>query len=273
MKAKNNNIIRSKRILLAALMAGGFLGVLFVNSQAVWAKDITAENVIELVNKERKSRNLEILRENIQLFEAAREKSEDMIANNYFAHTSPKGITPWYWIEKNGYDYIYAGENLAINFSSSEEQHKAWMESLEHRKNIINPHYKEIGVAVKRGGINGKEAVITVQVFGARKSSAVTPPPKIINGAKSESGGLAYKTVEFNVNNNNKFEKIIAQTEDGKKRSERMVIVAGNLNGSRDVLGGAAWIVLLIILAFSVILNVTIVANSSRRHYGYLTKF
>ena len=49
------------------------------------------------------------------LQEAAEKKAQDMIENNYFAHTSPQGKTPWHWVEESGYDYRYAGENLAIN--------------------------------------------------------------------------------------------------------------------------------------------------------------
>jgi len=274
MKAKN---IKSKKILSLALLIGGLFLGLFANSQIVWAKEITAENVINLVNKERKFRNLEILKENSQLFEAARKKSEDMISNNYFAHTSPGGLTPWHWIEESGYDYIYAGENLAINFSSAEEQHKAWMESLEHRKNIINSKYKEIGVAVKKGNINGKEAVVTVQIFGAREASAIalSQASEVKSSAKSESDGLICKTDEFSANSNPESKEIIAQVKNDEEESEKMVIVMGDLNDSRNILSGAAWIILPIILVLSVILNIFTLINSSRYRYNqfYLTKF
>jgi len=269
MKAKNT---KSKKILLLALLINGLFLGLFTNSQIVWAKEITAENVINLVNQEREFRKLEILKENRQLFEAAREKSEDMINNNYFAHTSPGGLTPWHWIEKSGYDYIYAGENLAINFSSAENQHKAWMESLEHRKNIINPNYKEIGVAVKQGNINGKAAIITVQVFGAKETNAIvlSQTAEIENSDKRELGGLIYKTAEFDANKNTDFRKTVAQVKNDEEESKRMVIVMGDLSGSRNILGGIAWIILPIVLALSIILNIATLVNSSRYHYGYL---
>ena len=89
-----------------------------------------------------------------------------MIKNDYFAHTSPQGISPWYWYDKDNYDYKYAGENLAINFLKAEDQQKAWMDSPTHRKNIFNPNYQEIGVAVAAGEINNQTAIITVQEFG-----------------------------------------------------------------------------------------------------------
>jgi hypothetical protein len=103
---------------------------------------------------------------NEQLFQAASAKADDMLEKNYFAHTSPSGITPWFWFEKEDYDYKFAGENLAINFSTAEDQQKAWMESETHRKNILDPNYRQIGLAIKKGFINNKLTTITVQEFG-----------------------------------------------------------------------------------------------------------
>jgi uncharacterized protein YkwD len=132
----------------------------------VQAGEITAEKIIELTNQSRREKGLLSLEENKELVQAAKDKLNDMIENDYFAHTSPAGITPWHWFEKNGYDYRYAGENLAISFLTAEAQHRAWMESPTHRKNILNPDYVEIGVAVGAGKVNGKVSLIAVQEFG-----------------------------------------------------------------------------------------------------------
>lgn len=130
------------------------------------ASDISIESVIKLVNESREAIGLPVLVENSILNEVAKDKIRDMLNNNYFAHTSPEGKDPWFWFAKNNYEYSAAGENLALNFKSAENQHKAWMASPTHKKNIINPSYKEIGVAVAEGRIDGKEATVTVQVFG-----------------------------------------------------------------------------------------------------------
>jgi len=131
------------------------------------AGEITIPSVIRYVNESREAQGLVELKENEKLSKIAADKANDMIKNNYFAHTSPAGLTPWYWFEKEGYDYKYAGENLAINFKTAEEQHKAWMASLTHRKNILNTNFSEIGVAVAAGEINGQMAIVTVQEFGS----------------------------------------------------------------------------------------------------------
>lgn len=136
------------------------------------ASDITVSKVIELVNIARDKEGIYELSENATLNKIAQDKLGDMIKNNYFAHTSPKGVTPWSWYEKEKYDYKYAGENLAINFVTAESQQKAWMDSLTHKKNIMNPEFREIGVAVGAGEINNQMAIITVQEFGTLAGAA-----------------------------------------------------------------------------------------------------
>lgn len=130
--------------------------------------DITPSSVIRLVNEARKEAKVEVLIENPKLKAAAEKKAQDMIDFDYFAHTSPQGKSPWDFIVAQGYDYRFAGENLAIDYASAKEQQKAWMDSPLHRKNILNPEYKEIGVATAVGKIDGRKTLVTVQEFGTR---------------------------------------------------------------------------------------------------------
>lgn len=131
-----------------------------------WASEITPDAVIELTNKDRMKLGVEILQENQILNTAAQKKLDDMSKNGYFAHTSPKGVEPWHWFDMAGYDYLYAGENLAINYKNVEDQEQAWMNSTTHRKNILNPKYADIGVAVGTVKIDDRESLIVVQMFG-----------------------------------------------------------------------------------------------------------
>ena len=174
-----------------------FSSFLFV--AIAYASGLIPEDVIVLANKERTEAGLSLLSESAILSRAAEQKANDMIANDYFSHISPSGVEPWYWFGQNGYQYKSAGENLAINYDSAEEQHDAWMKSETHRANIMNANYQEIGVAVKNGKIAGKESTVTVEFFGTplvaaadnRALSPVTPvavevmPPRIswIDGA------------------------------------------------------------------------------------------
>ena len=140
------------------------LAVFFI--PIVKASDITVDIIIKLVNDARKSAHVAILKKNDLLQKAAEEKAQDMIDNNYFAHISPQGKSPWDWINKNDYDYRYAGENLAINFTNAEDEQQAWMDSPTHKKNILNANYDETGVAVKYGLVDGHKTIVVVQMFG-----------------------------------------------------------------------------------------------------------
>jgi hypothetical protein len=148
-----------------------FFAFLFQNTAQ--ASEITADKIIELVNQSRSKDELPPLFLNEKLGEAALAKASDMIEHDYFSHTSPQGISPWFWISKQNYDYETAGENLAMNFIDVENQHDAWMKSPTHEKNILNPKYQEIGVAVKRGKLNGHTTVVAVQMFGSRADFVV----------------------------------------------------------------------------------------------------
>ena len=149
-----------------------FLGIFAFWGSKALASPITEMNVLGLVNQARMEKGLKPLEANDKLFQVASNKADDMLKNNYFAHTSPKGITPWAWFDEGEYNYKFAGENLAINFSSAEDQQKAWMASETHRKNILDTNYQEIGLAVKKGFINGKLTTITVQEFGTQLAYA-----------------------------------------------------------------------------------------------------
>ena len=140
----------------------------FVNcGQAAIAADITAQRMIELTNESRKDSGLLPLKVNDKLTAAAAAKANDMFEFQYFDHNSPSGLTPWHWIRSVGYDYLYAGENLAIDFVTAEGTHMALMRSITHRDNILKPNYVEIGVAVKKGIFEGNESIIIVEQFGA----------------------------------------------------------------------------------------------------------
>jgi hypothetical protein len=132
--------------------------------------DITKTSIIQLANNARVSLGFNSLKENQTLNEAALLKAQDMLANDYFAHTSPEGVNPWYWFNKAGYNYRYAGENLAIGFIESEDVNQAWLDSPLHRENILRPEYTDIGIAVLTGDFQGKETTVVVQLFGTQKA-------------------------------------------------------------------------------------------------------
>lgn len=122
--------------------------------------------LVALANDERGANNADKLTVSPILELAAQMKADDMAEKGYFAHNTPDGKTPWYWLDQVGYNYKYAGENLAVNFEDSEEVHTAWTKSRGHFLNIINPIYTEIGIATSTGIYKGRQAIFVVQMFG-----------------------------------------------------------------------------------------------------------
>ena len=76
----------------------------------------------------------------------ARKHSEDMAIHNYFSHENLKGKSPFDRLEDDGLTFSYAGENLAYGQTSSIFAHEGLMNSMGHRKNILNSDYRNLGV-------------------------------------------------------------------------------------------------------------------------------
>ncbi|MBI3290646.1 hypothetical protein HYZ76_00020 [Candidatus Falkowbacteria bacterium] len=135
---------------------------------------IISENIIALLNQSRTEAGFEPLVEDKILSGFAGQKASDMITRDYFSHDTPEGKRPWQWINRGEYDYIYAGENLAMDFITAESVHEAFMKSPSHRRNILNPKYKNVGIAVISGKLGGKDTTLLVQFFGARREDLGT---------------------------------------------------------------------------------------------------
>ncbi len=168
-------------ITLSIFVAIFLVGQFFLNfylllqpSVLGFASNITPERIIEITNQKRGEQGLPPLNIDTKLNDAAQRKAGDMFAFNYWAHTSPSGRTPWTFFNEAGYKYLYAGENLARDFMNPEAVVDAWMNSPSHRDNLMNPNYKEIGIAVVNGTLNGVETTLVVQLFGTP-----TPAPSL----------------------------------------------------------------------------------------------
>jgi len=144
---------------------------IIIPSASVFSGAITATNVITLTNQARKNNGLETLEKNSSLTSAAQAKADDMVSKSYFAHTSPEGLTPWYWIGKTGYKYRVAGENLAVHFTTAESINESWLASTLHRANILNKQFQEIGIGISRGVFEGYDTTFVVQMFGLSAES------------------------------------------------------------------------------------------------------
>jgi hypothetical protein len=174
-------------IVLAVLMLGIQLSVNILRPPGVrvlaYAVDITPVDLLSQTNQQRADNGLPALRLDNRLNASAKLKTENMFAENYWAHVSPSGIQPWYWIKQAGYDYAYAGENLAKDFSTTSGTVAGWMNSSGHRANILNANYTDVGFAVMNGTLQGSQTTLVVAHYGHENTAAsvvaVTPLPKI----------------------------------------------------------------------------------------------
>lgn len=154
-------------IVVAVVMAAQ-LSYNFVQTGSVLGQktEVRAAELLTQTNRERAENGAGDLRLSTQLNKAAQLKIDDMFKQQYWAHTAPDGATPWQWFEQAGYKYSTAGENLAKDFHSSAGVVTAWMNSSEHRKNLLESKYTDVGFAVKQGELNGEQTTLVVALYG-----------------------------------------------------------------------------------------------------------
>lgn len=165
MKFGGKNKKLKKFFLILTILA--FWGIIFL-PRLTYA-EVSQEELIDLINQEREKFNLPPLKINYCLNQAALEKGLDIFYGGYFEHNSPSGKSPWDFIKEASYNYQYAGENLAIDFSNSEKLVQAWMKSGSHRSNILGSHFQDLGISVISGKFKGEETQIVVAMFGQEK--------------------------------------------------------------------------------------------------------
>lgn len=191
------------------------------NSVLGFVSDITVNQVVTLTNQERAKQRLNPLTLNTQLSAAALAKAQDMLDQQYWAHTSPQGKDPWHFIKVADYSYQIAGENLARDFHTTIAMVDAWMGSPTHKANIMNGKYEEIGVAVVSGKLEGFETTLVVQMFGKPRVGASNKP-------EVGDAGIAKQ-----------FEKVVADERLDAESVTNMRAVQPAFDDSSSVLAGA----------------------------------
>ncbi|MET8010117.1 CAP domain-containing protein [Streptomyces sp. NPDC005271] len=147
-----------RKIAVAAVA----LAAVGVPSAAMAAQDGTSsaaptassaqDQVVDLVNSERGKAGCEPVKVNDQLTKAAQDHSEDMASHSNMSHTGSDGSSPGDRIERAGYSWSTYGENVAQGYSTPKSVMDGWMSSSGHKANILNCHFKEIGVGLSKSG-------------------------------------------------------------------------------------------------------------------------
>lgn len=105
--------------------------------------------MFDITNAERVRKGLAPLSWEERARSSSRKHSLDMAVHAFFDHTNLKGESPFDRMENEGLSYRAAGENIAMGYTSSIFAHEALMNSLGHRKNILNTSFTHLGIGVE----------------------------------------------------------------------------------------------------------------------------
>lgn len=112
------------------------------------------DQMLVLVNKDRKRAGLNPLIKDTEIRVVARLHSKDMFQKGYFSHFSLDNKTPFDRMRALNIEYRTAGENLALA-QTVEIAHQGLMKSKGHRENILNTKFNRVGIGIMDGGIYG----------------------------------------------------------------------------------------------------------------------
>lgn len=164
--------------LFVALKAFLIVVALFIPAEAFVSPNVLAEQqtkLITLTNQVRVQKGLPPLAVDARLMRSATTRAEDMLTKQYFSHVSPDGHRLSYFLTRAGYPYRTAGENLALGFSDADGAMNGWLKSPTHYANLVDPDFKEIGIAVEGGVYHDKPTVFVAQHFGTPYASEEEP--------------------------------------------------------------------------------------------------
>jgi uncharacterized protein YkwD len=107
--------------------------------------------VLCLVNQQRTSRGLQALSGNAKLGQSAQGWTNTMVATQNFWH----GTNFAQRLSAVGFDWMYAGENIATGYGTPAQVVAGWMASPGHCRNILDPQYTSVGTGLVTQAISG----------------------------------------------------------------------------------------------------------------------
>lgn len=122
------------------------------------------QTLLQLLNEDRARSGLPALILDEELSRIARIKSQDMVDNNYFAHTSPTYGNVRSMLKSFGVSYISAGENIARS-RSVYHSNAAFLSSEGHRRNMLSSTFTHVGIGVV---VNAYGFVTVTEIFVRR---------------------------------------------------------------------------------------------------------
>jgi uncharacterized protein YkwD len=161
-----------------------------------YATEISNNQLLSETNERREANGKPTLKINESLSSAAQAKANDMAMKNYWSHYTPSGEAPWTFIDKSGYAYSKAGENLAYGFATSDETVNGWMNSPTHKANMLDETFSEVGFGFANAedfNRSGEETIVVAMYGQPTKSQTIATiaPNTHTNGAFTTTSSAA----------------------------------------------------------------------------------
>lgn len=235
-------LVSRKIVLMLAvaviLSANFFVGISEKNIvSASGGEDIiNVNNLLREHNLERVNNNLKPLKLNNNLALSATEKANVMIETECWSHYCPENVPPWDYIQKQGYTYRLAGENLAEGFFDVDSVMKAWLDSKTHKENILKPEYEEIGFGIVRGNFKGLENNLVIVVhFGTQNQQAFASTSNLDIILTEPKEGAYFTVNEVGVSGQTNLSNSVEIYNNGILK-EVLDVTASNFKGNLDKL-------------------------------------
>jgi uncharacterized protein YkwD len=172
--------MRAARVLVGVIAAAALVApaASAAPQRARVALSPLESGVLVDINTFRRAHDLAPLHLNARLSAAAREHTQQMAQDGYFAHESADGSVFWKRLQRfyPSSHYWSVGENLLWSSPDIDGQGalKLWLASPEHRRNLMNPLWREIGVSAVHeaqapGVYQGLDVTIVTTDFGVRR--------------------------------------------------------------------------------------------------------
>ena len=135
------------------------------------------QKVFELANAERVKEGCQPCLDDPELDRLAYMRTEEMEILN--SHTRPNGMPCETILKENNYYYIFTAENIGVGYVSPEEVIQGWLDSPEHKLNLLGKNYNRLGSACRiLVDENGHKRYFWAQIF-AKVATPIADEDKV----------------------------------------------------------------------------------------------
>jgi len=161
-------------LMLTALAQSGTAQASAISSEPAPA----AQTVAAAINQVRINAGLPPLTVHPLLTQAAQGHAVDMVTHSHFSHTGTDGSDVNLRVRRTGYGLKgWSSENW-VSVSAPGQAIQWWMNSAVHRRNILNPNWREFGVGARARGGNGQIILVAVFATGHSPDAVQAAPVK-----------------------------------------------------------------------------------------------